>query len=176
MSHILAFFMATLLLFGTMPVSLAQQQSLQAQAEADAHRDVNRDMRESLWFLSGLMSSGVGCAAGGTGGFLFGLLIGGISETNCISFISDDPLESCTIAGAILCGVLTVPTAIFIYPHKPSPPPERLLGKSPEYIEAYTQIYKSEIASLRKTLVTKGSIAGNVGFVLAMLLLYAGMF
>ena len=176
MSHILAFLMATLLLFGTMPVSLAQQQSLQAQAEADAHRDVNRDMRESLWFLSGLMSSGVGCAAGGTGGFLFGLLIGGVSETNCISFISDDPLESCTIAGAILCGVLTVPTAIFIYPHNPSPPVERLPGKSPEYIEAYTQIYKSEIASLRKTLVTKGSITGNVGFVLAMLLLYAGMF
>ena len=35
-------------------------------------------------------------------------------------------------------------------------PPERLLGKSPEYIEAYTQIYKSKIASLRKTLVTRG--------------------
>ena len=170
MSHIPAFFMATLLLFGTMPVSLAQQQSLQAQAEVDAHRDVNRDMRESLWFLSGLMSSGVGCAAGGTGGFLFGLLIGGISERNCISFISDDPLGSCTIAGAILCGVLTVPTAIFIYPHNPSPPLKRLLGKPPEYVEVYLQAYRSKTISLRKRWVTAGSITANLG-VGAMLLL-----
>ena len=73
MSCIPAFFMATLLLFSTMPISLAQQDSVQAQAEADAHRDVNRDMRESLWFLSGLMSSGVGCAAGSTGGFFIGV-------------------------------------------------------------------------------------------------------
>ncbi len=170
MFRIPAFFMATLLLFGTTPVSLAQQQSLQAQAEADAHRDVNRDMRESLWFLSGLMSSGIGCAAGGTGGFLFGLLIGGISETNCISFISDDPLESCTIAGAILCGILTVPTAIFIYPHNPSPPLERLLGKSPEYVKVYLQAYRSKTISLRKRWVTAGSITANLG-IGAMLLL-----
>ena len=170
MSHIPTFFMATLLLFGTMPVSLAQQQSLQAQAEVDAHRDVNRDMRESLWFLSGLMSSGVGCAAGGTGGFLFGLLIGGISETNCISFISDDPLGSCTIAGAILCGVLTVPTTIFIYPHNPSPPLKRLLGKPPEYVEVYLQAYRSKTISLRKRWVTAGSITANLG-IGAMLLL-----
>ena len=122
MFRISVLLMAILLIFSTMPVSLAQQQSLQAQAEADAHTDVNRDMRESLWFTSGLMGNTVGCAAGGTGGFLFGLLIGGCLETNCISFISDDPLESCTITGAILCGVLTVPTAIFIYPHNPSPP------------------------------------------------------
>ena len=170
MSRIPTFFMATLLLFGTMPISLAQQQATQVQAEADAHRDVNRDMRESLWFTSGLMSSSVGCVAGGAGGFLFGLLIGGVSETNCISFISDDPLESCTIAGAILCGVLTVPTAIFIYPHNPSPPLERLLGKPPEYIEVYLQVYRSKTISLRKRWVTAGSITANLG-VGAMLLL-----
>ena len=50
------------------------------------------------------------------------------------------------------------------------PPPERLLGKSSEYIEAYTQIYKSKIAPLRKTFVTKRAITGNLGCVLAMLL------
>ena len=170
MFRISVLLMAILLIFSTMPVSLAQQQSLQAQAEADAHTDVNRDMRESLWFTSGLMGNTVGCAAGGTGGFLFGLLIGGCLETNCISFISDDPLESCTITGAILCGVLTVPTAIFIYPHNPSPPLERLLGKPPEYIEVYLQAYRSKTISLRKRWVTAGSITANLG-VGAMLLL-----
>lgn len=163
------FLMAALLFFSTMPVSLAQQ-ATQTQAEADAHKDVNRDMRESLWFTSGLISSSAGCAAGGAGGFLFGLLIGGISETNCIAFISDDPLASCTIAGAILCGVLTVPTAVFIYPHNPSPPLKRLLGKPPEYIEVYLQAYRSKTISLRKRWVTAGSITANLG-VGAMLLL-----
>ena len=62
MSRIPAFLMATLLLFSIMPVSLAQQNSMQAQAKADAHRDVNRDMKESLLFLSGLVSSSVCCA------------------------------------------------------------------------------------------------------------------
>ena len=170
MSRIPAFLMATLLLFSIMPVSFAQQNSIQTQAEVDAHRDVNRDMRESFWFLSGLMSSGVGCAAGGAGGFLFGLLIGGSLETNCISFISDDPLEGGTIAGAILCGVLTVPTAVFVYPHNPSPPLERLLGKPPEYIEVYLQAYRSKTISLRKRWVTAGSITANLG-IGAMLLL-----
>ena len=170
MFRVSVFFITTLLLFTAMSVSFAQQNFIQTQAEADAHKDVNRDMRESLWFTSGLISSSVGCAAGGAGGFLFGLLIGGISETNCIAFISDDPLASCTIAGAILCGVLTVPTAVFIYPHNPSPPLKRLLGKSPEYIEVYLQAYRSKTISLRKRWVTAGSITANLG-VGAMLLL-----
>lgn len=152
-----------LLLFNAMPVSLAQQNLMQAQAKADAHRDIKRDMRESLWFTSGLASSSVGCAAGGAGGFLSALLIGGRSDTNCISFISDDPLESCTFAGAILCGVLTVPAAIFIYPHHPNPPLKRVLGKPPEYIEAYLQSYRSKAISLRKKWVTAGSLTANLG-------------
>ena len=166
MSRIPAFLMATLLLFSIMPVSLAQQNSMQAQAEADAHKDVNRDMKESLWFLSGLVSSSVCCAGGGVGFFVGGLILGDFDI-----FPGEGPaVGSCVIASGILCGVLTVPTAIFIYPHKPSPPLERLLGKSPEYIEVYLQAYRSKTISLRKRWVTAGSITANLG-IGAMLLL-----
>ena len=72
---------------------------------------------------------------------------------------------------AILLGALAVPIGVHMYPHNAMQPPERLLGKSPEYIEAYTQIYKSKIASLQKTLVTKGSIVSNLGCVGATLVL-----
>ena len=162
MFRTLAFFVAILLFFSAMPVGLAQQNSVQAQAEADALRDINRDMKKSLWFMSGLVSSSVGCAAGATGGFLCGMIVGSATDSNCLSFFSDDPLWGCTVAGSILLGVLTVPTAIFIYPHNPNPPLDRLLGKPPEYIEAYLHAYRSKTISLRKKLVTAGSITANV--------------
>ena len=162
MFRIHAFLIVSLLLFNAMPVSFAQENPMQAQAKADAHRDINHDMKKSLWFMSGLVGSSVGFSAGGTGGFLLGLLIGARSDANCISFVSDDPLASCSIAGSILFGVLVVPAAVFIYPHNPSPPLERLLGKPPEYIEAYLQAYRSKTISLRKRLVTAGSLTSNL--------------
>lgn len=168
MFRIPAFLIVTLLLFNAMPVSFAQENAMRTQAEADALRDIDHDMKKEWWFMSGLVGSSVGCAAGGAGGFL--LPIGISSDANCISFISDDPLLNCISAGAILFGVLAVPAAIFIYPHKPSPPLERLLGKPPEYIEAYLQTYRSKTISLRKRLVTAGSLTSNLG-IGAMLLL-----
>lgn len=166
--------MATLLIFSTMPVSLAQQDAVQAQAKADAKVDM-AGMSEVMWSLLGGLGSTAGCLLGCAGGCLLGARLDpyGGSDILLIPFPSQ---AGCAAGLAILLGGLAMPLGVHMYPHNAIPPPERLLGKSPEYIEAYTQIYKSEIASLRKTLVTKGSIAGNVGFVLAMLLLYAGMF
>ena len=171
MFRIPVFFMTTLLLFSTTSVGLAQQNSIQAQAEADALRDINRDMTKSLWFMSGLVGSSVGCPAGAIGAFLCGAIVDFSSTPNCISFLSDDPLWACTGAGAIVLGVLTVPAAIFIYPHNPSPPLERLLGKPPEYIEAYLQTYRSKTVSLRRELVTAGSITANVCIAATLLLM-----
>ncbi len=163
MSRIPAFFLVTLLLFSTIPVSLAQENPIQAQAKADAHKDVNSDMREKWWFMSGLVGSSVGFAAGGVGACLSGLIIDFDPVNSCVYSISDDPMASCGLAGAIFCGVLVVPTAVFIYPHNPSPPLERLLGKSPEYIKAYLHAYRSKTVSLRKRMVTAGSITSNLG-------------
>ena len=124
MSRIPALFMATLLLFSTMPVSLAQQNSIQTQAKADAHRDVNRDMRESLWFLAGVVGSSAGAVTGCASGFLGGYLI--------VDFLPDDipTIEGCVIGGVLLFGILAAPISVHLYPHSPCPPPERLLGKT----------------------------------------------
>ena len=70
---------------------------------------------------------------------------------------------NCALAGSVLLGVCAVPIGVQVYPHNAPIPPERLLGKSPEYIEAYTHAYKSRTALLRKIFVTAGSIAGNLG-------------
>ena len=159
MFRISAFFMATLLLFSTMPVSLAQQNSVQAQAEADAHRDVSRDMKGGLWFTLGLVGSSAGTVTGCASGLLVALLI----DFDIIGFVPGTPDTSCALAGTFLFGVLAVPICVHLYPHSPSPPPERLLGKTPEYVAVYTQAYRAKAISLRKRLVTAGSITSNLG-------------
>ena len=174
MFRISVLLMATLLIFSTLPVSLAQQDAVQAQAKADAKADMS-GMSEAMWSLLGGVGSTAGCLLGCTGGCLLGARLSLYGGSD-ILLIPAPEQAGCAAGLAILLGGLAVPIGVHMYPHNATPPPERLLGKSPEYIEAYTQIYKSEIASLRKTLVTKGSITGNVGFTLAMLLLYAGMF
>ena len=163
MSCIPAFFMATLLLSSTMPVSFAQQNSIQTQAKADAHKDVNRDMRESLWFLSGLVGSSAGAISGCASGGLVGFLIE--------DFLSDDvpAVDSCSIGGILLFGVLAAPICVHLYPHSPRPPPEPLLGKTPEYVAAYTQAYRSKSISLRRRWVTAGSITSNLGILTLLL-------
>ena len=173
MFRISVLLMAILLIFGTMPVSLAQQDAVQAQAKADAKADMS-GMSETMWSLLGGLGSTAGCLLGCAGGCLLGARLDLYGGSDIL--LPTPEQAGCAAGFAILLGGLAVPLGVHMYPHNAMPPPERLLGKSPEYIEAYTQIYKSEIASLRKTLVTKGSIAGNVGFVLAMLLLYASSF
>ncbi len=165
MFRISAILMTTLLIFSMMPVSFAQQQSLQAQAEADAHRDVNRDMRESLWFLSGLVGSSVGAVTGCLSGILGGMLIGDFN------ILPNDvpPVESCGLGGILLFGILAVPISVHLYPHTPRPPPERLLGKTPEYVDTYTQAYRSKTISLRKRWVTAGSITSNLSILTLLL-------
>lgn len=167
MFRIPAFFMATLLFFSMMLPSSAQQISVQAQAEADALKDIDQNMKKEVLFTLGLVGSGAGFVTGCAGGCLLGTFI----DADSGHFIFNDPVTSCGIAGSILLGVLAVPAAVFTYPHNPNPPPERLLGKSPEYIEVYTQVYRSKTISLRKRLVTAGSFTSNLG-VVGMILLF----
>ena len=40
-----------------------------------------------------------------------------------------------------------------------APPPERLIGKSPEYVESYLNAYKRKVRTLRGTSTVAGSVA-----------------
>ena len=162
MFRVSAFFMATLLLFSMMPVSLAQQNAAQTQAEADASADISK----ADWFMLGGLGSTLGCFLGCAGG----CFLGGLGPHRGAQ-------EDLALAGGILLGVCAVPTAVFVYSHNVTPPPERLLGKSPEYIEAYTQAYKSRTTLLRKIFVTAGSITSNLAvmtLVLTMIVRFSG--
>lgn len=55
--------------------------------------------------------------------------------------------------------VLSVGGLAGTYFYRPNPPAERLIGKSPEYVNVYSEAYKNEIAKLH----TLWSAAGCVG-------------
>ena len=164
MFRVSTFFILTLLLFSTIPISLAQQNTVQAEAEADASADISDESKVD-WFLLGGVGSTMGCFFGCAAGSLLARVNPGYTS----EFLSGTQLHF-AFTGATLFGVFAVPAAVFVYPHNPTPPPERLLGKSPEYVAAYTHAYKSRTALLRKIFVTAGSIASNLGVMTTVLI------
>ena len=60
-------------------------------------------------------------------------------------------------------GYLFPPTGIIgSYSYRPVPPPSRLIGKSPEYISAYTTTYKSKRGNIQVLWTSAGCLSGCV--------------
>lgn len=55
---------------------------------------------------------------------------------------------------------LSLPTAVATI-HSPTPPPDRLLGRSPEWINAYTKSYKNTMRSRKAVSSGVGCLAGG---------------
>ena len=53
--------------------------------------------------------------------------------------------------GCLLVGVAAADS-------RSQPPPERLVGKSPEYVEVYTQAYQAKVRNLRKSAAVPGCL------------------
>ena len=161
----------TLFLILTLPLTAAAQETSEAaQAVSDAKRDAAADTSRFIPFS-------VGCLVGG------GLMIGTavamtkILETESVQehpiFVSEGDFDVTPafailfcLSGAIGCAGSIPPTAFFLL-SKPTPPPERLLGKSPEYISAYTRAYKRKGKQIRALWAGCGSFTG--GFALMLL-------
>lgn len=160
--HILSFFLAVLTF--SMPfVTIAGQNSATLEsgvdtvenvvmkAKADAEQDANSDTNKIFWFGSGVAAFAIGCPVGGC----LGCGVGSIVDP---SYFYDTPGQGIGCIIGLTTGVL-IPL-VRIYNHLPHPPPERLIGKSPEYIEFYADAYKSKTRSLRTKLAAAGAATG----------------
>ena len=75
-------------------------------------------------------------------------------------------------AGSLLSGLLFLPIpygyisppigAIGTYFYRPAPPPSRLIGKSPEYIAAYTSTYKLKRGNIQVRWTSAGCLSGCI--------------
>lgn len=64
--------------------------------------------------------------------------------------------EGCFIGSLFGCVI----PLIGVYNYKINPSPEKLIGKSPEYVEHYTKTYKDKKRSIRRNMAIAGFSAG----------------
>ena len=67
------------------------------------------------------------------------------------------------VAGTCLLGAVAIGGA---YVYQPVPPADRLLGKSAEYVNFYTDAYKTRMRRLQLVAATKGALGGSAVFFL----------
>lgn len=122
--------------------------SIRLRAKADAESDASRDVNALAYFGAGMsapFAAGTCC-----------LMAGGISV-----LIDDENVEFLPFISA--SGIFAAVLSLGITDHSPppNPPPERLIGKSSEYIKFYADAYHSKMRSYRMRSVAAGSIVGG---------------
>ena len=128
-------------------VILAQQNAVEVQAKRDAEADMNNMDNRLLW--TGIGGAGALLTAGCANQFFLGLSGG------------DQLLAIFPVAG--VAGAAGAGTLYFLTHYYPlTPPPERLIGKTPEYVNVYTDAYKERTRRIR----AGHAVAGVVGIAL----------
>ncbi len=118
------------------------------QAKVNAESDAKHDANALAYLGAGMsapLATGTCCLmAAGTGIVL-------IDDENAVFLL---PICALVPSAAVLSLTITD------HSPPPNPPPERLIGKSPEYIKSYADAYHSKMRSYRKRAVAVGSIVG----------------
>lgn len=126
---------------------LVEQDSIRLQAKAAAAADATHDVEVLASFGTGMSAT---FAAG-----MCGLLTGFIADATLGQ--GQDALFYGTAAMSA-AGAFSLLLRYHIRP--PNPPPERLIGKSAEYIKFYADAYQARMRSYRMKSVAAGSIFG----------------
>ncbi len=125
------------------------QDPILLQAKVDAESDAKHDVNLLAYFGAGMsapLSAGM-CA----------LMTGCIAD---LHFGQSQPEPSYIIAAMSAATVFSLLTRYYIRLHPPNPPPERLIGKSPEYVKLYADAYRAKMRSYQIKSGAAGSIFG----------------
>ena len=144
------------LMFNMPSVTLAQQNLVQAEAITTAEQDAINDVNKRLWFVAGLAALGVGGPVGCLAGGAVGSIIQPPPPSDFFYFQSSGAQDVGALVG---CAAGVLGPLLWIRAYEPNLPPNRFIGKSPEYIDLYTDAYKKKAKSIR----TKSAVGGGVG-------------
>jgi hypothetical protein len=126
---------------------LAEQDSIRLQAKAAAAADAKRDVEVLASFGAGMGATFAAAMCGLMTGFIADATLGQ----------GQDALFYGTAAMSA-AGTFSLLLRYHIRP--PNPPPERLMGKSAEYVKSYADAYQARMRSSQMKLVAAGSIFG----------------
>lgn len=145
------------------PASGATQDAstIMLEVEAVARLDASNDFEKSSkirWFRSGIALPPLGTCIGGS--------IGCLADPPEIVEAGGHGALGCNIGKGLIPGLCiglavggSLPFIVSAY-HPPIVPPERLLGKSPEYVKSYSDAYKTKTRSLRSKQIVVGAAVG----------------
>ena len=126
---------------------LVEQDSIRLQAKAAAAADAKRDVEVLTSFGAGMSAT---FAAG-----MCGLMTGFIADATFGQGRDDLFYLAASMSAA---GAFSLLLRYHIRP--PNPPPERLIGKSPEYVKFYADAYQARMRASQMKSVAAGSIFG----------------
>ena len=127
-------------------------------AKAAAKQDASNDSKRLLWVGVGAGVGIVGCAVGTVVGIRVGSMLDPV-DTGLLFVNSTGENTGCLMGAGI--GIFAPLMGIYRYPVHP--PSERLIGKSPEYVAAYTDAYQETTRSQRTKSAAAGAGLGIVG-------------
>ena len=135
--------------------------SIHLQAKADAESDARHDANALAYLGAGVSAPFAAAPCGYMTGCLGMLIIeNGQASSSCVTA----SLGSATdyLPGIIALAGSTAALSLLIAHHSrpPNPPPERLIGKSSEYVKFYAKVYRAKMRSYRMRAVAAGSIVG----------------
>lgn len=134
------------LMFSMPSLSFAEQHQVEniiIIAKQDAERDANLDVNKQLWFAAGMIPV---CLVS--------------IPTILTVFDAKYYQESSTFIRLNYISPFVGTVSALLY--SPSPPTQRFIGKSPEYISAYTDAYKSKARWIRVQMAASGAATGCV--------------
>lgn len=149
-----------------------QNDSIKKQVRYEAEKDATQNTNKLLWFGTGL-----GCCITTSTCAIVGGTIGGIinpppnaeddvgdiflydtSEIGIRSCLYDNGcIEEGCLSGSLFGCLIPL---IGVYNYKINPSPEKLIGKSPEYIKLYTEAFKKKKQSIRRNMAIAGFSTG----------------
>ena len=173
MFHIILAALMVVLTFSMPFATLAQQKSVQTEiSEAAAAQDRNamileikvaaeqdaiNDIDDFLWFSVGLGIAYVAGGAGGLAGYIVGDEISPSVDAYLIPYVSGPGGTIGLFVGAAAGALASI---IAIYKSPVHVPAGRLIGKSPEYVEFYTDIYRRKMRALKTGWAAAGTATG----------------
>lgn len=126
---------------------------IRLQAKADAESDASQDTNALTSFGAGVSVpfAAVSC----------GYMTASLIDVNEYASSSSSASYDYCLGIGVLVGSAGVSSLLIAHFSRPSnPPPERLIGKSPEYVKFYADAYRSKMGSNRMQHVAAGSIVG----------------
>ena len=140
-------FIVSFLTFAQEPLEVEDINALRLRAESDAKKDVDQIMTVLTPFGMGIGSAFAGAMSGLVTGCIASEVYPGASDR----------------VGCALVAVGSSPFFLMLIKHYNTPPHpsiERLIGKRPEYVSTYVDIYNKKMRSRQLIAASAGAVAG----------------